>query len=134
MRKNSLIFVDTSFIVAFVNKKDQWHPKTHTIADEIESEEKIISNLVISETLTLLGKRFGGKIIKPVYNNMKDNYIIFDETRKLYDNSVNTQLKYDGTISLADSVSVEIMKELKINKIVSFDSDFDKVDKINRIY
>jgi len=43
-------------------------------------------------------------------------------------------LKYDGTLSFADSVSVQIMKELKIEKIVSFDSDFDKVKEIIRIY
>jgi predicted nucleic acid-binding protein len=38
-----------------------------------------------------------------------------------------------GILSFVDSISVEIMKDLGINK-VSFDSDFDKVDKIIRIY
>ncbi|KYC48593.1 MAG: hypothetical protein AMQ74_01588 [Candidatus Methanofastidiosum methylothiophilum] len=42
-------------------------------------------------------------------------------------------LNYDGTLSFADSVSIEIMRNLKIDEIVSFDSDFDKVDEITRI-
>jgi predicted nucleic acid-binding protein len=43
-------------------------------------------------------------------------------------------LKYDGTLSLADASSIVIMNNMKISEIVSFDSDFDKVDNINRIH
>ena len=43
-------------------------------------------------------------------------------------------LKYDGTLSLADAASVTIMDNMKIGEIISFDSDFDKVDFINRVY
>lgn len=46
---------------------------------------------------------------------------------------METLLKYDGTLSFADSVSIEIMRNLKINEIVSFDFDFDKVGGIIRI-
>ena len=41
---------------------------------------------------------------------------------------------YDGTISLADATSVEIMQQFGIDRIVSFDSDFDKVNWIKRIH
>ncbi len=42
-------------------------------------------------------------------------------------------LKYDGSISLADASSIEIMKKYGIKKIISFDSDFDKANEIDRI-
>ena len=47
--------------------------------------------------------------------------------------AMDTFLKYDGSISLADASSVEIMKKYGIKKIISFDGDFDKVDEIERI-
>ncbi|MCG2727509.1 MAG: PIN domain-containing protein, partial [Candidatus Methanoperedenaceae archaeon] len=47
---------------------------------------------------------------------------------------METFLKYDGSISLADAVSVEIMKENRIKKIISFDGDFDKVREIERLH
>ncbi len=47
---------------------------------------------------------------------------------------MNMFLKYDGSISLADASSIEIMKKYGIEKIISFDSDFDKVDDISRIH
>ena len=43
-------------------------------------------------------------------------------------------LKYDGTLSLADCVSLEIMNLHNVDKIVSFDADFDKIKKLHRIH
>jgi predicted nucleic acid-binding protein len=43
-------------------------------------------------------------------------------------------LKYGGKLSVADSVSIAIMKRRGIKKIISFDSDFDRVKGISRIY
>jgi predicted nucleic acid-binding protein len=42
-------------------------------------------------------------------------------------------LKYDGSLSLADSLSLQIMNEQNIREIVSFDIDFDKVKEIQKI-
>lgn len=47
---------------------------------------------------------------------------------------METFLQYDETLSFADSVSIEIMRDLKIDEIVSFDSDFDRVDGIIRVH
>jgi len=46
--------------------------------------------------------------------------------------SMDTFLKYDGSISLADASSIEIMKKHGVKKIISFDSDFDKINEIDR--
>lgn len=53
--------------------------------------------------------------------------------RKLFDRAVEIYLKYDGTLSLTDAVSIEVMSEKGIKEIVSFDTDFDKVKGIARI-
>jgi len=71
---------------------------------------------------------------KEVYYNIKDNYIIFEENREIYDNTIHTLLHYNDTLSYTDCFSLEIMRELKIDKITSFDRDFDKVKGIKRIY
>ncbi len=52
----------------------------------------------------------------------------------MMERSMDTFLKYDGTISLTDSSSIEIMKKYHVKKIISFDSDFDKVQEIVRIH
>lgn len=63
-----------------------------------------------------------------------DNCQIIHIDQEICDNAIQIYLKYDGVLSFADSVSVELMKVSKIRKIVSFDSDFDKVNTVERVY
>lgn len=129
-----MILVDSTFFTAIVNEKDQWHEDSLRLAKKIVKMDKVVSNLIISESVTNISSLLGGKIGKKVYYNIKDNYLIFEENRLIYDNAIHTLLHYKGTLSYTDCLLLEIMRELKINKIASFDSDFDKVKGIKRIY
>ena len=88
---------------------------------------------MVVETINLIGSCNGGKVGYTVYRYIKDNYTIINyET--LLDESIYYFLKYDGTLSLADSTAIQVMKSKKIHEIYSFDSDFDKVEGIIRIH
>lgn len=56
-----MIFIDTSFFIAAINKQDQWHEKAGEILPMIKKEEKITSELILSESVTIVGSLFGGK-------------------------------------------------------------------------
>ncbi|MDZ4170611.1 MAG: PIN domain-containing protein [Methanobacteriaceae archaeon] len=129
-----MIFIDSSFFIALILENDQWHGKALKLIPKLEKSQKMVSGLIISEAVTIVGSRAGGKAGKMIYDTIKDNCKIVDSDLSHYDSAIYTFLKYDGTLSLTDSVSVEIMKTFNISKIVSFDSDFDKVNGINRIY
>jgi predicted nucleic acid-binding protein len=128
-----LILIDSSFFIALSNNKDQWHNRAIKVFNNIQNEEKIIVDVIILESITLIGSLAKGKIAKALYDNIKDNYAII-ETNKLYDKAMETYLHYDGVLSLFDVLQIEIMKIYNIDKIVSFDSDFDKVKGITRIH
>jgi uncharacterized protein len=83
--------------------------------------------------VTLVGSLEGGKAGKILYEYFVDNCKIACTDTDLLENAMQTFLMYDGTISLADATSVEIMHLFGIDRIVSFDSDFDKVNGIKRI-
>ncbi|WP_409199370.1 type II toxin-antitoxin system VapC family toxin [Methanobrevibacter sp. DSM 116169] len=129
-----MIFIDASFIIAMISEKDQWHSETIKILDEISEEDLITSDLIITETMAIIGKLKGGKTSKTLYSFIKDNYTIYETNLKDLDRGMNTLIKYDGTLSLVDSISINIINELKINQIASFDSDFDKVETIHRLH
>ncbi|MGO9387785.1 MAG: type II toxin-antitoxin system VapC family toxin [Methanobacterium sp.] len=129
-----MIFIDSSFFIAAVNKNDQWHEMAGKILPIIVKEEKVTSQLILSESVTLVGSLFDGKTGLKLFNYIFDNHEVLYTDKRMSFNAMDTFLKYDGTLSFADSVSVEIMKDLGIDKLVSFDSDFDKVDDIIRIY
>lgn len=92
------------------------------------------SILTLSEAVTLTGSLGGGKNGTTLYNYIVDNHEIAYLDKDISFKSMETFLKYDGTLSFADSVSVELMRTFGIKSIVSFDSDFDKVDNIHRIH
>ncbi|MEE9151934.1 MAG: PIN domain-containing protein [Thermoplasmata archaeon] len=127
-----MILVDSSFFIGLVDKKDQWHKKAIRVLEKI-NEEMIVSDLIISESVTSIGNRSGGKAGKKLYEFFVDNCQIVYVDEVLLKEGMNIFLKYDGKLSVADSVSVAIMKKRKISRIASFDSDFDKVRGIKRV-
>lgn len=129
-----MIFIDASFFIAALNKNDQWHEKVDKLLPIIKNEEKVTSELILSESITLVGSLFGGKIGLKLFEYILDNHEVRYADKELSFNAMETFLKYDGILSFADSVSVEIMKDSGIERIVSFDSDFDKVDGIVRVH
>ena len=128
-----LIFLDTSFIVALANSSDGRHKKASILAEKIENEEKIVSNVIIIEVLNILRKFKQGKLNQDVYRIIKDNFKIYEENIELYNNALKTQLKYKGKLGFADCIIIEVMKDMNINKIASFDRHFDGKEGIRRI-
>ena len=129
-----MIFVDSSYYIAIADTKDQWHKKALELSEYIETNISVVSSFIISEVVTEIGRRSGGKVAYNLYNYFTDNCKIIYIDRDLLSESMEIVLKYDGTLSLADAASVTIMDNMKIGEIISFDSDFDKVDFINRIH
>ena len=129
-----MIFVDSSYYIAIADTKDQWHKKALELSEYVENNSSVVSSFIISEVVTEIGRRSGGKVAYALYNYFTDNCEIIYIDRDLLSESMEIVLKYDGTLSLADATSVTIMDNMKIGEIISFDSDFDKVDFINRIH
>jgi predicted nucleic acid-binding protein len=128
-----LIFVDSSFFIAVAHKKDRWHQRAVELVSELHDKE-LVTELVVAESVTAVGAIGGGKAGEDVYEYIVGNCEIVFMDRELMENAIRTYLKYDGTLSVADAVSVEVMRSRGINKIVSFDADFDKVAGISRIH
>jgi len=128
-----LIFIDSSYFMAAAHKKDRWHRRAVEMVGEL-SDEKLVSELVIVESVTGIGAIGGGKAGVDLYEYISGNCEVVFVDRELLESAISTYLKYDGTLSVADAVSVEIMHRRGIKKIVSFDADFDKVAGISRIH
>jgi len=128
-----MIFVDSSYFIAIAREKDRWHKDALQLVDKI-NESMIISDFIISESVTLVGSLEGGKAGKILYEYFIDNCKIYFTDEEILSKAIDTFLKYDGSLSLADATSVEVMKKHKIKKILSFDSDFDKINEIERIH
>ena len=128
-----MILIDTNFFINLLDTKDKHHRKAKKILKKIENEEKVVTDGVILETMALAGSLYGGKVATELYYNIKDNYKIH-QTYHLFNKGMISHLKYDGTLSLVDTLLIETMKELNIYELVSFDKDFDNKDRVVRIH
>jgi predicted nucleic acid-binding protein len=127
-----MIFADSSFIIGLLDKKDKWHDQALVVSESI-NEEMMVSDLVISESVTMAGSRSGGKAGQKLYEFFVDNCHIEYLDQDVLREGMEVFLRYDGKLSLPDSVSVVIMKRKKLSRIISFDSDFDRVDGVKRV-
>lgn len=131
-----MIFVDTSYFVALLDRGDRWHDRAKELSRQVNREELMTSVLVVAECLTLIGSRGGGRVARALYDSLFDNCRVAFITKELLLDALEVFLKYDGRISVTDSASVALMKLHDIENIVSFseDSDFDRIEGIVRIF
>jgi predicted nucleic acid-binding protein len=56
-----MIFIDSSFFIALVDRKDQWHHLAKNLIPFLTNETIVISDLIIVESVSIIGRRSGGK-------------------------------------------------------------------------
>ncbi|MCJ2557341.1 MAG: PIN domain-containing protein [Candidatus Thermoplasmatota archaeon] len=125
------MIADSSYFVALADSRDKWHKR----ALRLDVPAKlIITDLVVAESITIVGERGGGKAAQMLYEYFVDDCEVVFVDAELLEEAMALHLQYDGTLSVADCASVALMSRNGIGEIVSFDSDFDKVRGIRRVH
>lgn len=121
------LFIDTSAILAILNSDDLFH---HQAKKEwfriIDSKETLFSsNYIIVETIVLIQRRFGTDAVKRFAENLEPliNLVWIDEN---IHHSAMTVLKTINhrSLSLIDCTSFQIMWNLNIEQVFTFDKHF----------
>ncbi len=126
-----MIFVDTSFLIALLVKTDSHHEEALKIAESIH-ERKVINSTVMNETLNAFTGK-GGKIGKELYQIIEEMFDIEYLNQSDYEHAMEIYLHFDSSINFSDCTILSTMIRNKIDKIISFDSDFEKVKGIKII-
>ena len=131
------VFLDTSFIVAYTVSSDYHYESACKLENEgIFNNECFISNLVVNEIVTVIGNKSNLELAINTYHAVKDNCVIVNEFDILNfnDKVLDIYKKYNTALSFTDSSIIEVMKNQKISNLVSFDTFFDNVEDIERIF
>lgn len=127
-----LLFVDTGYLVALVNKKDINHSKAVEINKELKEKNHeymlVFSDYIFDEFISLLQAR-----------NI-DNSVIIDAGEKLLFSKFNRRIRIideyfisawdmvkkisDKSWSFTDCTSFTMMKEMNIKRYLGFDEHF----------
>ncbi|WP_458403773.1 type II toxin-antitoxin system VapC family toxin [Methanobrevibacter sp.] len=136
------VFLDTSFILAYVNSNDVLHTNALRLQqnENVLAQNCYINNNVLNEVLTVAGRKLNVHAAEEIYYGLIDSfdilneYDIFNYTGKTFDifkrAGANNEKK---GLSFTDSSIVLTMSEKKITDLVSFDRQFRGFRDINLI-
>ena len=130
------ILLDSSFIIAIFRKNDPLHQRAIE-NKEILDNDCYISNGIVSEVITILGQKTKDiALVRLVYNYMKDNFTIINESDiNMYsDNVFAIFVKYNKNkfkLGFIDCSEVVIYEYYNLDYVASFDEEFKLFDEIN---
>ena len=127
-----MIFLDSSYLIGLLIKKDSHVNKSLKIESIIEDESKLINNAVFNEVLNSLTPNNSDYTIDDSIELLLSFDIDF-LTSKDYDDTVESFKYYNHGINFSDCTILHSMAKNKVDTIVSFDADFDKINGIRRI-
>jgi predicted nucleic acid-binding protein len=136
---------DSSFVVALIDEKDQWHRQATGLHDALKrvDAQAIYFDCVLNETVSVIGKRLERRghsesfdaVLTAVQRVMPVEQItwIYSEIQWWLAAMLELMRQHQGKLSFHDALIVLAAKELGVRYIVSFDADFDEVEGIRRI-
>lgn len=133
-----MLFLDSTFLIGLILKSDPYYTRSHKLRKVIEKEKILINNTVLTEVLNSL-KVINNRpnyepklenIFKFLFNDVEIEYLTMED----YIEARNIFKNYNQAINYSDCTILKTMQNHSVNKIISFDSDFDKINGIIRMY
>lgn len=126
-------FIDSSFLISLLTENEKNNQHSCEISENI-NEYRVINNIVLSETLNGI-RRYEKRVdLNKIYTIINEVMEIKYLKKSDYEEAVNIYGYYNGSINYSDCLILKTMQDNNINKILSYDDDFDKINGLQRIY
>ncbi|MBE6489188.1 MAG: type II toxin-antitoxin system VapC family toxin [Methanosphaera stadtmanae] len=128
-----MYFIDSSFLISLLTENEKNNQHSCEISENI-NEYRVINNIVLSETLNGI-RRYEKRVdINKIYTIINEVMDIKYLKKSDYEEAINIYSYYNGSINYSDCLILKTMQDNNINKILSYDDDFDKINGLQRIY
>ncbi|HBG93282.1 MAG: twitching motility protein PilT [Nitrospirae bacterium GWF2_44_13] len=124
-----IVFIDTSAFFALLDREDANNRKAKTILDKILIPQNtlITSNYVLVESFSLLQHRLGLQAVREFHEDMLPLINIEWVNKSTHQSGVSALLAASRRkLSLVDCVSFEVMRNMGIKKVFTFDPHFEE--------
>lgn len=120
------IFVDTLFLIALINKRDQYHPKALELAVKYESYPLITTNVIFLELGNALASNYKNQTVELIEKFLvSDDVDVINLTSDLFHQGLELYKKHqDKSWGLVDCISFVVMKENNVHQALTFDKHF----------
>lgn len=128
-----MFFLDTSYFEGLMSSRDVHHNDSLKIQEYIDdsNEKTVINTTVLVETLNRSVKT--NILAENIYDVLKSNHQIIKLTAYDYLTALEVNKHFGNSINYSDCTIIHTMMEIGIRNIVTFDSDFNKIEQFNVI-
>lgn len=123
------LFVDTNYLVALTNPKDQWHIRAREAQNEIGVVRLVTTELVLIEVLNYFAagraefRRAAAKLVRrlladPDIETIAHTPDVFLDALALYES------RFDKSYSLIACISMNVMRERGIQQVLTHNNHF----------
>ncbi|MEH2370727.1 type II toxin-antitoxin system VapC family toxin [Nostoc sp.] len=126
MRVRNKIFVDTLFVVALINQRDQYHPRASELADSLETQLLITTDAVLLEIGNALARNYKNEAVEIIEHFFgSDEVEIVRLTPELFAQAFTLYKTHqDKAWGLVDCISFVVMKQAEVSQALTFDRHF----------
>ena len=128
-----MIFLDSTYLIGLILKNDSLYYKSHLLKPYSDDENKIINYFLFIYILNILtsnNSHYDLNHIKKLLLSFNIDFLTSDD----YLDSFDIFEYYNFSVNFSDCTILNTMQNYNINQIASFDSDFDKIKGVKRIY
>lgn len=120
------IFVDTLFVVALINQRDQYHQQASKLADRFAEYSLITTEAVLLEIGNALARNFKPEAVAIIEDFLaSDEVTIIHLTPQLFEQGFALYQQYqDKAWGLVDCISFVVMREVGVTAALTFDRHF----------
>jgi uncharacterized protein len=123
------IFADTFYWIALTNPRDNWHRKVLELTETLDQVQIITTDEVLTEVLNFLctygppTRRRTAQLIRDILED--PNIQVIEQTHASFNEGLTLyEQRLDKAYSLTDCISMQIMKKMSINDILTHDKHF----------
>ena len=120
------IFVDTSFILALINERDQYHDEAEKLSMKFEEASLVTTVAVLLEIGNALASGFKKEAIA-VISLLRDSsrVEVVELDARIFEKALESYEKFDDKAwDLVDCISFVAMQERGLTDVLTFDRDF----------
>lgn len=120
------IFIDTSFNVALINERDQYHARAVKLADQYDGQSLVVTDVVLLEVGNALSRGYKLEAIQVLEGLLSSEDVevvhltpeLFGQAFQLY------KTRQDKAWGLVDCISFVVMQNHYIDTSLTFDHHF----------
>jgi uncharacterized protein len=117
-RVSNKIFVDTLFVVALINQRDQYHQKAYELAEKLDRYSLLTTDAVLLEIGNALARSYKDESVEIIEHFFSSDEVeIVRITPQLFEQAFTLYKTYqDKAWGLVDCISFVVMKQAEVSQ------------------